>query len=161
MSQHTEQATRPATAGVGTVERRRIEPVGFHWHGYERLTEQETAPTSADREARLSTAATVILAAPHAVSSWVAGHIYDPDRTGGRFTLWSPGENRWVVLHGPHRGRLVLEYLLTAARAESVYAAVDFPDGVRLEVFAEAVDRDGCTAHGLFSESLRDHYRSV
>jgi hypothetical protein len=38
---------------------------------------------------------------------------------------------------------------------------VDFPDGVRLEVFAEAVDRDGCTAHGLFSESLRDHYRSI
>lgn len=161
MSQHTEQAAHPAASGVGTVERRRIEPEGFHWHGYEQLTDQEAAPTPQDRETRLSTAAMVILASPHAVSSWVAGHIYDPDRTGGRFTLWSPAETRWVELHGDEgRGRLVLEYLLTAARAESVYAAVDFLDGVRLEVFAEAVDGTECTSHGPFRESLRDHYRS-
>jgi len=160
MSQH-QQADHPVASGVGTVERRRIEPEGFHWHGYERLTEQEATTTPQDREARLATPATVILASPHAVSSWVASHIYDPDRTGGRFTLWSPAENRWVELHGDEgRGRLVLEYLLTAARAESVYAAVDRPNGVRLEVFAEAVDSTECTSHGPFNESLRDHYRS-
>lgn len=130
--------------------------VGFHWHGYVRDPENTEGPEG--RVARLAEAAKVILAAPLAVSSWVAEQIYDADPDpDARFTVWSWEDCRWVALCALEGSRLVMEYRLIAARAESLYAAVDLATGDRLEVFAEAVTAVECDEHGPSRGSLRDY----
>ncbi|ONF73955.1 hypothetical protein [Amycolatopsis keratiniphila] len=160
MSTETALASRPPASveGEATVTTRQpIAPPGFHWHGYISKASALLIPTAEDRAARLATVPAVLLGAPYAVSGWLGLQIQG---YGGRFALWAPDLHRWEDLPTGDPARLRMEFLLAAARAESVYVSVSadpLPE-VRL-VFAEAVSDATCSEHrGQFSTSLDEHY---
>lgn len=146
----------PGSEAVGHLE----DPVeGFHWHVYSRTTLEElTAPTPADRQARLAVRPDLVLRSPIRVAEWITQQAAN---RGERHMLWYPAAGRWIPYNdstddstdgraGGSGGRdiLHLDAVQLAARAHNIYLATYLPAsdpaGPRFEVFAEGVTTFDC-----------------